>query len=97
MSSVYNINVTLYKDLDKYSCAVLCSEWVTILSLKSISCLRTVYYRLHFEGSPVPVLCFSRNIRPVAHEKVKSGVNERGKKKYDMLNKSVFMVQMDTP
>ena len=30
-------------------------------------------------------------------QKVESAVDERAKKNYDMLNKSVFMVQMNTP
>ena len=41
----------------------------------------------------VSVLCFSRNICPIAHKK--SGplaVDEKGKENYDKLNKSVFMV-----
>ena len=33
----------------------------------------------------------------VVNKNVMSGVEERGKKSYDKVNKSVFMVQLDTP
>ena len=43
----------------------------------------------HGHGAPLSFLLFSRNIRRVAEV-------EKGTENYDTLNKSVFMVQMDT-